>query len=279
MKIRWKEIAERIDAMNLRQRAMLFAVGVLVLVALPYNLIVSPSFAAQRLILQRMHQDQGRIEAVQKELANLLASQKDDVSSENQLKLSTLQQELERIERRVRDRQSLLVPADKVPELIRGVLKKSARLQLVSFTTLRAAPMLPAQAADQAAEAPAAPEPPNPALAAAQATILAATAGKAGVPAPAAGKSPPAAPAAAKSPRAAAAPARPAAPEADLFKQGFEITVTGGYLDLLQFLAEVEKSPWRLLWGRVELQAGKYPAVTMKLTVYTLSTDRAAVSL
>jgi len=272
VKIRWKDLAERIDAMNLRERAMLFAVGALVLVALPYNLVVAPSFAAQRLILQRMHQDQGRIEAVQKELANLLASQKDDVSSENQAKLLALQQELERIEKRVRDRQSLLVPADKVPELIRGVLNKSSRLQLVSFTTLRAAPMLPPQAASPAASAPAQPEAPNPALAAAQATILAATAGKAGSPAPAA-------PAAAKSPRAPAAPAKPAAPEPDLFKQGFEITVTGGYLDLLQFLAEVEKSPWRLLWGRVELQAGKYPAVTMKVTVYTLSTDRAAVSL
>jgi len=55
--------------------------------------------------------------------------------------------------------------------------------------------------------------------------------------------------------------------------------VSGHYLDLLQFLAEVEKSPWRLLWGRVELQTGKYPVVTMKVIVYTLSTDRAAVSL
>lgn len=239
MKIRWKEIAERIDAMNLRERAMLFAVGVLVLVALPYNLVVTPSYATQRSILQRMRQDQGRIESVQKELVNLLASQKDDVSSENQVKLLTLQQELDRIEKRVRDRQSLLVPADKVPELIRGVLKKSSRLRLVSFNTLRSAPMLAAQA---------------------------------GSPAPAAAG-------AAKSAAGPAAPSPPAAPEPDLYKQGFEITVSGNYLDLLQFLAEVEKSPWRLLWGRMELQVTKYPAVTMKVTVYTLSSDRAVVSL
>ena len=249
MKIRWKELAERVDAMNMRERAMLFAVGALVLVALPYNLVITPSFAAQRLILQRINQDQGRIESVQKELAKLLASQKDDVSSENQVKLLTLQRELERIEKRVRDRQSLLVPADKVPELIRGVLKKSSRLQLVSFTTLRGAPLLAPQATSPA---PAAPPAASPAPA---------TAG------------------AAKSPGGPRTPSQPAAPQPDLYKQGFEIAVTGSYLDLLQFLAEVEKSPWRLLWGRVELQSGKYPAVTMKVTVYTLSTDRAAVSL
>ena len=239
MKIRWKEIAGRIDAMNLRERAMLFAVGVLVLVALPYNLVVSPSFATQRSILQRMRQEQGRIESVQKELVKLLASQKDDISSENQVKLLTLQQELDRIEKRVRDRQSLLVPADKVPELIRGVLKKSSRLQLVSFNTLRGTPMLAAQASSTA----------------------------------------PAAAGAEKSAGGPRAPSQPAAPEPDLYKQGFEIAVSGNYLDLLQFLAEVEKGPWRLLWGRVELRVEKYPAVTMKVTVYTLSTDRAAVSL
>ena len=239
MKIRWKEIAERVDAMNLRERAMLFAVGVLVLVALPYNLVVTPSYATQKSILQRMRQDQGRIESVQKELVKLLASQKDDVSSENQVKLLTLQQELDRIEKRVRDRQSLLVPADKVPELIRGVLKKSSRLRLVSFNTLRSAPMLAAQASSPAPEAAGA----------------------------------------AKSAAGPAAPSPPAAPESDLYKQGFEITVSGNYLDLLQFLAEVEKSPWRLLWGRAELQVTKYPAVTMKVTVYTLSSDRAVVSL
>jgi len=249
VKIRWKELAERIDAMNMRERAMLFAVAVLVLVALPYNLIVSPSFATQRLILQRMHQNQGKIESVQKELVKLLASQKDDISSENQAKLITAQQELERIEKRVRDRQSLLVPADKVPELIRGVLKKSSRLQLVSFTTLRGIAMLPPQATNTAPEAPQATRPG------------------------------PAAAGAGKSPGGPAAPSPPSAPEPDLYKQGFEIAVSGNYLDLLQFLAEVEKSPWRLLWGRVELQTGKYPTVTMKVIVYTLSTDRAAVSL
>lgn len=60
----------------------------------------------------------------------------------------------------------------------------------------------------------------------------------------------------------------------DLYRHGLEMTLRGSYIDLTQYLTEMEKMPARLLWGPVELQVEKYPEVRMTLQVHTLSTQR-----
>jgi MSHA biogenesis protein MshJ len=60
-----------------------------------------------------------------------------------------------------------------------------------------------------------------------------------------------------------------------IYRHGVEITVTGGYLDLLNYLRELEKLPNQMYWGKLELGVAVYPQVTLKLSVYTLSLDLA----
>jgi MSHA biogenesis protein MshJ len=60
----------------------------------------------------------------------------------------------------------------------------------------------------------------------------------------------------------------------DLYRHGLEMTLRGSYIDLTQYLTEMEKMPARLLWGPVELQVEKYPEVRMTLQVHTLSAQR-----
>jgi len=55
------------------------------------------------------------------------------------------------------------------------------------------------------------------------------------------------------------------------YRHGVEITLTGSYFDLLQYLAELEKLPARLLWGSGTLQSDQYPEVRLTLQVYTLA--------
>jgi MSHA biogenesis protein MshJ len=59
------------------------------------------------------------------------------------------------------------------------------------------------------------------------------------------------------------------------FRHGLEVTVSGSYLDLLAYLRDLEALPTQLYWGALNIDASKYPRVLMKLTVYTLSLDRA----
>ncbi len=58
-----------------------------------------------------------------------------------------------------------------------------------------------------------------------------------------------------------------------IYKHGVQITVRGNYLELLRYLAALEKLPAQMFWGAVNLTVEKHPDAVMTLTVYTLSMD------
>ena len=60
-----------------------------------------------------------------------------------------------------------------------------------------------------------------------------------------------------------------------VYKHGIELTVEGGYLDLLEYQARLEKLPWRMFFARTRINAADYPKVFMTVTLYTLSLEEA----
>jgi len=62
-------------------------------------------------------------------------------------------------------------------------------------------------------------------------------------------------------------------PGGNIYKHGIEIKLAGGYSDLLAYVAELEASPQKLLWGGMRLTVKQYPVSELTLTVYTLSLD------
>lgn len=75
--------------------------------------------------------------------------------------------------------------------------------------------------------------------------------------------------------KGAAKAAKPAAPPSEnIYKHGLEIRIAGGYPELLAYVAELERAPQRLLWGRMALAVTAYPRSELTLTVYTLSRDQ-----
>ena len=63
-------------------------------------------------------------------------------------------------------------------------------------------------------------------------------------------------------------------PAQQIYKHGVQITVRGGYLELMRYLATLEKLPTQMFWGDVTLTVEKHPDSVMILTVYTLSMDK-----
>ena len=62
----------------------------------------------------------------------------------------------------------------------------------------------------------------------------------------------------------------PAEPPLKVYRHGVEVVVQGGYADLAEYLAQLERLPQRVYWQRVEL-GGEYPRMTLAFTVFTLS--------
>lgn len=59
-----------------------------------------------------------------------------------------------------------------------------------------------------------------------------------------------------------------------LYRHGIEVTVAGTYFRMLGYVDELERSPAKIYWGALDLDAAAYPKVTLKITLYTLSPDK-----
>lgn len=70
-------------------------------------------------------------------------------------------------------------------------------------------------------------------------------------------------------------PGGTASPDRIIYQHSIELTVQGSYADLHDYLARLEKLPWRMFWGKISLDAAQSPRLTLMLTVHTLSLNKA----
>jgi MSHA biogenesis protein MshJ len=73
---------------------------------------------------------------------------------------------------------------------------------------------------------------------------------------------------------AVSAPKTPEGAGGAVYKHGVEITLQGGYVDIVNYMAALETMPWQLFWGKAKLSVDEYPTATLTLTLFTLSLDK-----
>ncbi len=56
-----------------------------------------------------------------------------------------------------------------------------------------------------------------------------------------------------------------------VYRHRLQLTLTGGYLDAVQYLRAMQQLPWRFFWDSIEVDAGDYPRSRIVITVSTLS--------
>src|SRR5258708_19784704 len=66
------------------------------------------------------------------------------------------------------------------------------------------------------------------------------------------------------------ATAAPAPGGLAMYRHGIEIAVSGSYLNMLGYVAQLERLPAKIMWAAMDLQPSPYPIVTHKLPLYTL---------
>lgn len=71
----------------------------------------------------------------------------------------------------------------------------------------------------------------------------------------------------------------PVPPKVNMYKHGYELKLEGSYLELTNYLVELEAQPQQLLWQRAVMAVGEYPKATLTLTFYSLSLDKDWLSL
>lgn len=214
MKHYWELIRLKIDGMLLRERVMIFVAIAFVTISLASTMLLTPLLAKQKALSAQLLQQQGKVKSLQAEIQAALQSKKDDGSSPLRVRLTQLQQQLKTQDEYLQSSSSRMVEPSEMVGMLKKVLAKNGKLQLVVLETLPVS------------------------------TVSAQTSN-------------------AKN------------NQNQIFKHSVKITLRGGYLDLLQYLTEVEKSPVKLYWGDVSFSVDKYPDGVLVLNLYTLSLDKA----
>ncbi|MGD2168279.1 MAG: hypothetical protein PVF63_09240, partial [Gammaproteobacteria bacterium] len=62
--------------------------------------------------------------------------------------------------------------------------------------------------------------------------------------------------------------------ESNLYLHGLVIELEGSYLELLAYLKSVEQLPWRIFFGRLDIESLDYPRMKIILELNTLSLER-----
>jgi MSHA biogenesis protein MshJ len=242
MKQQWQRIALKIDALMLRERAIIFAMAALILIVLINTALLDPQFAKQKQLTQRIKKDQSVIAGLQAEIQQKMALQAQDPDKADKARLQQMKEQAAQMQDALLDTQKGLVPPDRMSALLEDILKQNAALHLVSLKTLSASPLTEQANAEV--------KPADGILS----SIKEKVDGKAkdALGSPGVGS---------------------------VYKHGVEIVVQGGYLDIMNYLTQLEAMPWQLLWSKAELKVDEYPRSTLTLTLFTLSLDKKWLNL
>ncbi|HJV83166.1 MSHA biogenesis protein MshJ [Noviherbaspirillum sp.] len=234
MKRYWQRLALKIDALTLRERAIIFTMAALILIVLVNTILLDPQYARQKELSDRIKQEQSQIASAQAEIQRKIAAQTVDPDSTTKIRLQQLKEQFRQMQTSLRGMQKGLVSPDRMSSLLEDILKRNGRLRLLSLKTL------PVTSINDTPTA-------TPEASATQSRDKA-------------------------DGKPAASPDKPVADA--IYRHGVEIVVQGGYLDLLDYLSQLEAMPWQLFWGKAKLDSEDYPKAKLTLTLYTLSLDK-----
>lgn len=240
MKDFWRQYARKIDGLTLRERLMVFTAALAVVVYAIYATAVEPAQLQQRALVAHAQAQRAQLAALHREQQAMpsLSTAPKAAAERGQ---ETLLRRIEEADEALKALHKTLVPAQRVNLLLQEMLKRDARLQLVSLRTIAAAPLLGGKG-----KAPSS---------AGAVGDKAQASSSAGVPPSSGPKS--------------------GFVQTNIYKHGVEITVRGAYEDLYEYLARLEGSQWRMFWDRAHLTVENHPRLTLTLTIYTLSLDKA----
>ncbi|HLU76423.1 MAG TPA: hypothetical protein VKZ48_00810 [Burkholderiales bacterium] len=146
MKQWWLKWSERIDAMVLRERAIVFFAAAMVMIFLFNTLLSGPVTKRQREVARQLAQQQLDTRKLQDQIQILVAQSTRDPDVERRKQIDDLKQRIAELDTRLAEKQRELVAPDHVPALLEEMLRRERRLELVGLQSLPPAPLFDASA-------------------------------------------------------------------------------------------------------------------------------------
>lgn len=207
------QLAERIDMMTLRERALIFFSLMAVLFLAANSLVLTPIFKHNRQQEQALSARILQVQQLDEQMQEVLKTDKNDADAEQNARLKSLRNQLAGDSAQSATHRNLILPTEMVT-LVEQMLSRNHALQIIHVENL------PPELLDP----------------------------------PPAGKTTTA-----------------DTPATGIFRHGMQIELRGRYIDIVNYLRELEALPWKIYWGRFTLTTEDYPNSRMTLVIYTLS--------
>jgi MSHA biogenesis protein MshJ len=145
MKQYWQKLSERIDALSLRERGLIFVMAVAILLALFITLLMDPLQAKRNAMSQDLLNRQAKISASQAQVQALLEAREQDPDAANKKRMEQLQQQVAEMDKTLEGVQQGLVSPERMPQLLKDLLLKNQQLHLISIKTLPVSTLVPSK--------------------------------------------------------------------------------------------------------------------------------------
>lgn len=133
---------EKIDNLSVRERAILLAAGLLLIVMVWFNFFHEPLVQEKEAIQTDIEQKLGEIDTLALQLNVLKSKKAVDPNAANRKRREETLAGIEHTRNRILEATSNLVAPEKMPELLRSVLARVDGLQLVSLSGLGKTPLI-----------------------------------------------------------------------------------------------------------------------------------------
>ena len=134
-------LGARIDALTLRERAMVFVAVAAAIIFIVYSLLLGPLFAKKAELDTQIAQVRNNISGIDGEISAKLQGFSTDPDGPSRARLAKAKADIDALGGKLRALEQGLVAPEKIAPLLEAILAKNGRLTLVSMKTLPATPV------------------------------------------------------------------------------------------------------------------------------------------
>lgn len=136
LKAQWQRLADRVDAMSLRERALIFLAIAIVLIVLVNTVLIDPLLTRHKKLQQEITQTQEKTSAMLTQIQTLVKTWNVDPDIALRSRLAQLREQSDQTGKTLEDIQSGLVSPQRMPTLLEDILRHNRSLHLVALKTL-----------------------------------------------------------------------------------------------------------------------------------------------
>jgi MSHA biogenesis protein MshJ len=131
-----RRYTERIDALSLRERVLIFIAAALVLIAFAYLGFISPLMERDKRLGREVARRQTELAMLQAQLQAMARASEMRPDDANRAKLAGLQRQLAQLDEQIGEAASRFTSPGRMRDVLQEILARNPRLQLVDLKTL-----------------------------------------------------------------------------------------------------------------------------------------------